>query len=525
MYEKNRFGQFFIYLGIALWMGYLMFFAVFFAFTLNGESVEPYHLINGVLILFLIMDFCLRIPFQKTPSQEIKPYLLLPIPRRKLIDMLLIRSGLSGFNFFWLSFFVPFAILTVARFYGVTGVLTYSLGIWMLMLANNYLFLLCRTLIAGHKAWLALPVGLYGGWLAAMLIPEESPLLTLFVDLGEGFITGQLLTFAGCGAVIAALWYTNHRILQKTLYNEINKVEDTTVQVKSVSEYRFLDRYGQLGEYIRLELKLLLRNKICRNQLYMVLGCTSMFSLILGFTDTYTGLGKDFFIIYNFQLMAVMFLSTLMSLYMVLGCTSMFSLILGFTDTYTGLGKDFFIIYNFQLMAVMFLSTLMSYEGNYIDALLIRRESIYTLLRAKYLFYSAAQLIPFLLLTPGMVKGSISLPLCLGWLFFTPGPIYCLLFQMAVYNSKTIDLNTKMMSGKNVGSGMQNFVSGASFIVPFVFYFLATLLVGETYAPWQLMAIGLVFILASPWWLKQVYRRFMKRRYQNLEGFHQSRQK
>ena len=478
MYEKNRFGQFFIYLGIALWMGYLMFFAVFFAFTLNGESVEPYHLINGVLILFLIMDFCLRIPFQKTPSQEIKPYLLLPIPRRKLIDMLLIRSGLSGFNFFWLSFFVPFAILTVARFYGVTGVLTYSLGIWMLMLANNYLFLLCRTLIAGHKAWLALPVGLYGGWLAAMLIPEESPLLTLFVDLGEGFITGQLLTFAGCGAVIAALWYTNHRILQKTLYNEINKVEDTTVQVKSVSEYRFLDRYGQLGEYIRLELKLLLRNKICRNQLYMVLGCTSMFSLILGFTDTYTGLGKDFF-----------------------------------------------IIYNFQLMAVMFLSTLMSYEGNYIDALLIRRESIYTLLRAKYLFYSAAQLIPFLLLTPGMVKGSISLPLCLGWLFFTPGPIYCLLFQMAVYNSKTIDLNTKMMSGKNVGSGMQNFVSGASFIVPFVFYFLATLLVGETYAPWLLMAIGLVFILASPWWLKQVYRRFMKRRYQNLEGFHQSRQK
>lgn len=478
MYEKNRFGQFFIYLGIALWMGYLMFFAVFFAFTLNGESVEPYHLINGVLILFLIMDFCLRIPFQKTPSQEIKPYLLLPIPRRKLIDMLLIRSGLSGFNFFWLSFFVPFAILTVARFYGVTGVLTYSLGIWMLMLANNYLFLLCRTLIAGHKAWLALPVGLYGGWLAAMLIPEESPLLTLFVDLGEGFITGQLLTFAGCGAVIAALWYTNHRILQKTLYNEINKVEDTTVQVKSVSEYRFLDRYGQLGEYIRLELKLLLRNKICRNQLYMVLGCTSMFSLILGFTDTYTGLGKDFF-----------------------------------------------IIYNFQLMAVMFLSTLMSYEGNYIDALLIRRESIYTLLRAKYLFYSAAQLIPFLLLTPGMVKGSISLPLCLGWLFFTPGPIYCLLFQMAVYNSKTIDLNTKMMSGKNVGSGMQNLVSGASFIVPFVFYFLATLLVGETYAPWLLMAIGLVFILASPWWLKQVYRRFMKRRYQNLEGFHQSRQK
>ena len=28
-----------------------------------------------------------------------------------------------------------------------------------------------------------------------------------------------------------------------------------------LSEYKFLDRYGEIGEYMRLELKLLLRNK------------------------------------------------------------------------------------------------------------------------------------------------------------------------------------------------------------------------------------------------------------------------
>ena len=479
MYEKNRFAQFFISLSMVFWIGYLLFFAILLAFTLDGEAVEPYHLINGILLIFLLLDFLLRIPFQKTPTQEMKPYLLLPVPRRKLIDMLLIRSGLSGFNLFWLFFFTPFAILTVARFYGVTGVLTYSLGIWLLMLANNYWFLLCRTLIANHKAWLALPVVFYAGLLAAMLIPEDdSPVLAFFLDLGEGFITGQLLTFLGCGILIAGLCYANHRVLQRTLYNEINKVEDSTVQVKSMSEYRFLDRYGQLGEYMRLELKLLLRNKICRNQLYMVLGVTTMFSLILGFTDTYTGSGKDFF-----------------------------------------------IIYNFQLMAVMFLTTIMSYEGNYIDGLMIRKESIYTLLQAKYILYSAAQLIPFTLMIPGMVNGSISLTLCLGWLFFTPGLIYCMLFQMAAYNSRTIDLTTKMMSGKNVGSGMQNLLSGASFFVPFLFYFLACAAVGETYAPWLMMGIGLVFIVASPWWLKKVYQHFMKRRYENLEGFHNSRKK
>ena len=33
------------------------------------------------------------------------------------------------------------------------------------------------------------------------------------------------------------------------------------------------------------------------------------------------------------------------------------------------------------------------------------------------------------------------------------------------------------------------------------------------------------FILTSRFWLKNIYHRFMKRRYKNLEGFRDSRQK
>ena len=49
-----------------------------------------------------LLDFLLRIPFQKTPTQEVKPYLLLPVKRNRIIDFLLIRSGLSLFNLCWL---------------------------------------------------------------------------------------------------------------------------------------------------------------------------------------------------------------------------------------------------------------------------------------------------------------------------------------------------------------------------------------------------------------------------------------
>ena len=37
------------------------------------------------------------------------------------------------------------------------------------------------------------------------------------------------------------------------------------------------------------------------------------------------------------------------------------------------------------------------------------------------------------------------------------------------------------------------------------------------------LAIGIAFTLAHPLWLRNVYKRFMKRRYVNMEGFRASR--
>lgn len=341
MYEKSKFGKFWMYFMFVFWAGYLIFFGTTFAFAFDGGATEAYHVMNSGLIFVLVLDFLIRLPFQKTPTQEVKPYLLLPIKRNRLIDFLLIRSGLDGFNLFWLFLFVPFSIITVTKFYGISGVLTYCIGIWLLMVFNNYWFLLCRTLMGERIWWLALPVVVYGGIAAALFIPDNSPLFDCFVNLGEGFITGNILSFIGVLAAIALMWFINRTLMQKLIYNELNKVEDT--RIKHVSEYKFLDRYGEIGEYMRLELKLLLRNKICKRSLYSITGVVIMFSSIISFSDVYDG----------------------------------------------GL-RDFFVLYNYIIFGIMFLSTLMGYEGNYIDGLMSRKESIYSLLRAKYILYSIA---------------------------------------------------------------------------------------------------------------------------------------
>ena len=478
MYEKSKFGKFWMYFMSVFWAGYLIFFGTTFAFAFDGGAKEAYHVMNSGLIFILALDFLLRLPFLKTPTQEVKPYLLLPIKRSRLIDFLLLRSGLNSFNLLWLFLFVPFAIITVTKFYGIGGILTYCIGIWLLIVFNNYWYLLCRTLMDERIWWVLLPIAVYGGIAAALFIPDNSPLFGFFIDLGEGFITGNILTFICVLVAITLMWFINRSIMQKLVYNELNKTEDTTVQVKTVSEYKFLDRYGEIGEYIRLELKLLLRNKVCRKSLYSVTAIVLIFSLTISFSDIYDG-GS----------------------------------------------RDFFVLYNYIIVGILFLSPLMSYEGNYIDGLMSRKESIYSLLRAKYILYSIALIIPFVLMIPGMVTGRVSVLGCIAWIVFVPGAVYFCLFQLAVYNNKTLDLNAKMTGRQNVGTGLQNLISGAAFGVPLLLFFVLNATVGKEITPWILLVIGILFIATSRWWLRNVYHRFMKRRYKNMEGFHDSRQK
>ena len=136
MYDRNRFAKFLIYLFVAFWAAYLVLIGVSlpFVFEKGFSGMEPYDVLNACLPGILFLDFLLRFLFP-TPTQEIKPYLLLPVRKQQLINVLLVQVGLKAFNLFWLFLFVPFAAMTVVRFFGIAGVVGYVAGIWLLMVA------------------------------------------------------------------------------------------------------------------------------------------------------------------------------------------------------------------------------------------------------------------------------------------------------------------------------------------------------------------------------------------------------
>ena len=476
-FDTNRFAKFLIYFMIVYWAAIFLFLGVSLPFMFEGlvPNMEPYHIMNQGILYVMAGDFLMRFMAQPSVSQEIKPYLLMPVKRKKLISLLLLKSGLDGYNFIWFFVYVPFAFLTVIRFYGFGGMFLYLIGIWLVFVFNNYWYLLCKLLLGEKTLWLLLPTAVFGALGAAEFLLDGLPISRFTMDLGEGFIEGNPLSFLFVLACIGVMFLINLKLQQRMIYNELSKKEDT--KIKRVSEYKFLDKYGEVGEYLRLELKLIARNKTVKTQFRMGLIVMLGFSFALAFTDVYDGS------------------------YM----------------------TSFICLYNYAILPIMTLGQVMCFEGNYIDGLMSRKESIFNLLRAKYYLTTLIILVPFLIMFFPIAKGKITLLTAVAYLIFVAGFVFFMLLQLAVYNTRTLPLNANLMKSNKSSNWIQGLITGAAFMLPLLIDKLLSALLQEEVAHIILILIGLGFIATHNLWIKNIYKRFMKRRYKNMEEFRASR--
>ena len=476
-FDTNRFAKFLIYFMIVYWAAIFLFLGVSLPFMFEGlvPNMEPYHIMNQGFIYVMLADFLIRFMAQPSVSQEIKPYLLMPVKRKKLISILLLKSGLDSYNFMWFFVYVPFAFLTVIRFYGFGGMSLYLIGIWLIFVFNNYWYLLCKLLLGEKTLWLLLPTAVFGALGAAEFLLDGLPISRFTMDLGEGFIEGNPLSFLFMLACIGVLFFINLKLQQRMIYNEISKKEDT--KIKHISEYKFLDKYGEVGEYLRLEIKLITRNKTVKTQFRMGLIVMLGFSFALAFTDVYDGS------------------------YM----------------------TSFICLYNYAVLPIMTLGQVMSFEGNYIDGLMSRKESIFNLLRAKYYLTTLIILVPFLIMMFPIAKGKITLLAAIAYLIFVAGFVFFMLLQLAVYNTRTLPLNSNLMKSNKSSNWIQGLVTGCAFMLPLLIDKLLSALLQEEVAHILLILIGLGFIATHNLWIKNIYNRFMKHRYKNMEEFRASR--
>ena len=475
MFEKNRFVKFIFILTLLYYAAVLVFIGVTLAISLKGSynGVAAYHVLDGWLPAILMLDFWLRFILQETPANQAKPYTLMPIRRSFLMRMYLNRSALSIGNMFWGFMLIPFGLIAIAIPLGWIKFAGWLLGWWILCIANGFCYLFVRTLLVKHLAWITIPIIIHGAIIAAMYIPDNNWLDMPCTLLMDELANWKMVCFLAIIAVVALLYYSNYLLLSTMVYNEIGNKEN--VEVKKTAKMTFLNRYGRIGEYMKLEVRTKTRNKNVKIQFATGFGMMLMFCLMMFFTDAYS----------------------------------------------SGLGKSYVCLYNYIILGVITLGSIMCHEGNYIDGLMSRRESIYDLLRAKYYFNSLLLVIPPILFIPLMIKGELSVWMNLGYLFFTIGVLYPFLFQMAVYNKDTLPLNKKITGKQN--SVMQKMVTLAIFLVPVGIERLSIKLLGEQWGYLTMICLGAIGFATHKIWLRNIYKRFMVRRYVNMEGYRATR--
>ena len=186
---------------------------------------------------------------------------------------------------------------------------------------------------------------------------------------------------------------------------------------------------------------------------------------------------------------------------------------------------NFWCLYSLIIFGSTMLINIMGNEGNYFDFLMTRRENILSLLNAKYLLYSLLLLLPFSLMLPIVIIGKWSMLMLVSYTIFTAGFQYFIIFQMAVYNRQTIPLNTKFTGRSNIeGNHFQILASIICMLFPLVLVSMLQLVFKDSISYIIILIIGLIFILTHSLWLRNIYKRFMKRRYTNMEAFRSTRQ-
>jgi hypothetical protein len=477
MFEKNVIMKIVSYFIVAFWAVYLMVLGVSFHSFFKDSSLEAFDWIDGGLVWFLILDFFSRFMMQDTPAQNVKQYKLLNIPNHFLLHVFLLRIGMQFYNLFWAFFFIPFGILSVPQFYGVEGLVGFWLGWWLLFVLNSYWYLFWRTLMNRNMLWGVCPFLLYllCLYLGIFYDTENQWLFEGSIYLMRGFCQWSTWCWLLLIVGIIVMYIANFYLQKVAVYMEISKVEH--IGVVKTRNMKFLDRYGVVGEYMKLEIKSMMRNLVIR-KLYINGGlCMLMLCGLFSFSGIYDEL----------PFMRV-----------------------------------FICVYCFSCLGVMTLTTIMCAEGNYLDGLMVHKETVFSLLKAKYYFQCTVLLVPVLFSLMPIVEGKMPVLTMLACAFFTSGIVFPFIFQLAVYNDSSIHLNKKLTrSGRN--TKVQMLMSAAAMFLPMLIMYVLVEVFGETCAAIVMLSMGVIGTILHPLWLKNIYQRFMKRRYQNMDGFRNSR--
>lgn len=441
------------------------------------DNLGGYRFIYALIPVFLFIDYIFRYTTDHRLLMHIRPYLLLPLPKHSYTDYLILRQLIVFKNVNLLFICIPFGVKTVIPELGASAMIGYTAGLYLLLLINGQFFQFTQVLTArGLRYWL-IPILTYL-FIAIITIffPSPQSYLQRWAEIGNAMIRGEVWIYAVMILFLIGMILLNRNVLEHRILQEQYTAAPVKHDKNSIN-LTFFDRFNQIGEYLKIEVWGILRNKRLR---------------LIFFLNTFG--------IFIFSLNTAI-------------------------DPESDMVKiNGFVYYSFIAYGLSSLSRIMCYEGNYYECLLMQRNSIQNLLLAKYYFYTALLLIPLLAFLPVALIGKISFWTVLSYALFAAGVAYRILFQMAIYNKVTFSMQATH-TGKNANTNyIQLIVTIITIISPFPITALGTWWLNQPILSNTILSLfGIIFITTHRRWISSISRKMKDNQYDQLEGFQKSR--
>jgi hypothetical protein len=227
---------------------------------------DPFIMVNGFIYYWLLADLMLRFFLQKLPMMNIKPFLVLPLKRSRILHYILGKSATSFFNFLPLFAIVPFGFVLMAEGYDTSATLIWMVLMYLFVLIVNFLNFVIESKSAETELSF-LPIIVIGGLLFSINYFE---LLSLSELLASGImaITSNGLLLLIPLAVLGGLYYANYVLLREKLY--IDQSLKAKTMTASTTDLEWTRRFGDIAPFLQLDLKLLWRNKRPRSSIFIL---------------------------------------------------------------------------------------------------------------------------------------------------------------------------------------------------------------------------------------------------------------
>jgi len=476
MFEQTRGMKIASYVGL----GYLALTILISSFFLNTVFIKlrpdstAIDTFNSVLIYFLIFDLTLKFFFKKNRSIQIVPYLTLPVKRNKLFDFLLRKEFKHTMNLYGIFFILPFAFKTVPPTYGITGSFGLISALYLLSITAS--LLVSAINVWADKIWhrKAISILILSGIYLALLL-TNIPFGNYSQIGGDLLLRFNPIVWLTLILLPFLLWLLNRREMRRMVYRELQGIDSDNSGI--FLDFPFLERMGEVGRFMNLELKLILRPKQVRWQAASSIGwfLCGIFQFIIN---------KDLYLLDEFYFFRIFWTGFMIG----------------------GIGL---YLTQFQYIA----------ESSYFDGLMARGHTFINLMRAKYYIYILISTI-FLVLSFLLILFDMSsFQFLFAVYIYFCGLVYFIMFQSGVYNKKYFDIfASKLATFRSPSSSQLAITFGAMFIPPIPAAILGVIF-SPSVANLFMIVVGISFIIGSNRWLEWTCKRVMAQKYEIMEGF------